>query len=482
MSSNEWQPPDVEQLLEHALPDASPEQRRALLAGYREAVDPWRRPEPQLRPAPTTPQGFRIRVDLQHTKPPVWRRIEVPGDLTLPGLHDVLQAAMGWTDSHLHRFRTGNGRNAPEFVTQIDLDEGDEGMLEDDVRLDQIVAAKGDRLWYDYDFGDSWDHELRVEQVLDDPPATPRCVAGRLACPPEDCGGVWGHHELAAWVRSDYDDAHRPEVFASAAEGRAWLPDGWHPDAFDLEATNELVGAVTAELPPLAEELAWLLDQSRRRGSRDLRDTLAHPASQGPTEVSTEEAARLTEPLRILLEVIGDGVALTGAGYLKPSDVEQIARRTGITEWWIGKVNREDLTWPVAELRALARTLGIATVRKGRIAPTRAVARNADDPQALLRHVVGRLPLGKSAAERDAGWVALAVVGSETRAEQWGERISELMFDLGWRDGTDIYREPPPESPTLDVLRLLAGSMRTGRLPKGVDATVAAAARAAVRV
>ena len=129
-----------------------------------------RRPEPQLLPVPSVVRGFRIRIDLQRTKPPVWRRVEVPGDILLPRLHEVIQAAMGWTDSHLHRFRTSNDRNAPEFLTQFDLDEGDEGMLEDDVRLDQVVANEGDRLWYDYDFGDDWKHLLRVEKVLDDPP------------------------------------------------------------------------------------------------------------------------------------------------------------------------------------------------------------------------------------------------------------------------------------------------------------------------
>ncbi|MFT4136637.1 plasmid pRiA4b ORF-3 family protein [Microbacterium sp.] len=193
---------------------------------------------PKLHPVPAVTRGYRIRVDLRRTKPPVWRRIEVPGDVLLARLHDVLQAAMGWTDSHLHRFRTGNDRNAAEFLTPFDVEEGDEGMLEDDVRLDQVMAAVGDRLWHEYDFGDGWEHVLRVEEILDASPGTARCVTGKLACPPEDCGGVWGYHELADWVRSGYDEALRPEVFESTAAGRAWLPEGWHPDAFDVEEVN----------------------------------------------------------------------------------------------------------------------------------------------------------------------------------------------------------------------------------------------------
>ena len=469
MASKEFGAPDLQKVIASLRPDAD------------HLDDLWHRPEPVLSPVPATVRGFRIRIDLQRTKPPVWRRIEVPGDILLPRLHEVIQAAMGWTDSHLHRFRTSNDRNAPEFLTQFDLDEGDEGMLEDNVRLDQILSAEGDRLWYDYDFGDNWQHVLRVEKVLDSPPSAPVCIGGKLACPPEDCGGVWGYSELADWVRRDYDDALRPDVFESTTEGRAWLPDGWHPDVFDIDETNELITAVTAAPVPVVEELASLLELARNRGPRGLRNALAHPASFGATDAGTDAATDLTEPFGVLLDVIGDGTTLTDAGYLKPAAVEQIAQRTGITEWWIGKANREDLTWPVAELRATARALGLVAMRKGRIATTQAVARRRTDPQTILRHIIGRLPLGTSPAERHAGWMALAVVANETPAELWEAGISELLFDLGWRDREDPYRAPSPESPTLDTLQLLAGAMRAHWRPKGVHMAVAAIARAAIR-
>lgn len=244
MPSKGSEPPDLQKIINHLYPGASPDQLAALLAGDRRSYGTRRHRAPQLRPVPKTTRGFRIRVDLLRTKPPVWRRIEIPGDIVLPDLHEVLQTAMGWTDSHLHRFRTSNDRTALEFVSQFDLDESDEGMLEDDVRLDRILAVKGDRLWYEYDFGDGWEHVLRVEQVLDTPPAVPLCTGGRLACPPEDCGGTWGYQELAEWVRSGYDEALRPEVFDNSAEGRAWLSDEWQPDVFDIDETNELLAAV----------------------------------------------------------------------------------------------------------------------------------------------------------------------------------------------------------------------------------------------
>ncbi len=227
--------------------------------------------------------------------------------------------------------------------------------------------------------------------------------------------------------------------------------------------------------------LESLLELAQNRGARGLRNALAHPSASGATDVSTDDAADLTEPFRVLLDVVGDGVTLTGSGYLKPAVVEQLAHRTGITEWWNGKANREDLTWPVADLRATARALGLVSVRKGRIAPTQAIARGRDDPHAILRHITGRLPLGTTPAERHAGWMALAVVANETPAELWEASISELLFDLGWRDREDPYRVPSPDSLTLDTLNLLAGTIRASWRPKGVNAAVAAIARGVIR-
>ena len=335
---------------------------------------------------------------------------------------------MGWQDSHLHRFRTGRDHRSPYFVTQFDVDEGDEGALEEDVRLDQLVAAEGDELWYAYDFGDGWDHRLRVEAVLDAPPATARCTGGRMACPPEDCGGLGGYEELSAWVRSGYDDALLPAGFDDAAHGHGWLPPDWHPDDFDVEEANGALALALAEPVACTGELAELAGQLDRRGIRLLREVLGRPLSHGPTEVTDAEAARLTEPYGRFLEVIGSGVALTAAGYLPPAVVEQVAERCGIAAWWIGKANREDLTPPVATVRDTARALGLVSVRKGRLSPTAAATRCGKDPQSLWTHIVGRLPVGTGDADRQAGWMALAVAGSGVPAQEWHDEIGDLLF------------------------------------------------------
>jgi len=199
---------------------------------------------PTLMRKPRTVRGFRVRVDLIHVKPPIWRRLILPGDITLDRVHAVINEAMGWTNSHLHRFRTGNDPYSPHFITQFDLHEGEDGILEDDVRLDQVVAEKGDALWYDYDFGDGWEHVIKVEAVLPEPPDDVELVAGRRACPPEDVGGPWGYEGVARWVESGYDAALLPEQFDNAEHARQWLPLGWHPATFDLESARTAVRGV----------------------------------------------------------------------------------------------------------------------------------------------------------------------------------------------------------------------------------------------
>ena len=202
-------------------------------------------PMPEVWEVPERARGFRVRVDLMYAKPPIWRRLDLPGDLMLDELHVVLQVAMGWENGHLHKFGVGvERRTRAYFVTGFDLSEGDEGVAEDDVRLDQVVSTKGDRLFYDYDFGDGWEHVLVVEDVLDDPPPNLVGLKGKMACPPEDCGGPGGYEELADWVRGGYEPRATP-MGLGAEEMRDWLPQQWHPDRFSVDETNNALAAPT---------------------------------------------------------------------------------------------------------------------------------------------------------------------------------------------------------------------------------------------
>ncbi|MET7706577.1 plasmid pRiA4b ORF-3 family protein [Micromonospora sp. NPDC005413] len=133
---------------------------------------------------------YQLKVSLRGAKPPIWRRLELPADTSLADLHDIIQVAFGWDDSHLHGFETAYG----DFgVADRELGH----RADSSVTLEQVAAGVGDRFRYTYDFGDDWAHEIVVEKVLSRQPiAYPRCTGGRRAAPPEDCGGVWGYAEL----------------------------------------------------------------------------------------------------------------------------------------------------------------------------------------------------------------------------------------------------------------------------------------------
>lgn len=170
---------------------------------------------------------FELKVTLVGITPPIWRRVRVPGDCTLDRLHRILQDLMGWHDMHLHDFRI-----AGRYYGRL-LDGEDNGDLLDErnFRLDRL-AKKGTRLWYRYDFGDDWAHEILVERVTG---ATPglvavECLDGARSVPPEDCGGVPGYdlllrllaapdHPQYTEIRARYEDFD-PDIFDRAAVNR----------------------------------------------------------------------------------------------------------------------------------------------------------------------------------------------------------------------------------------------------------------------
>src|SRR3990167_5782219 len=177
-------------------------------------------------------QIYQIKVALGHTAPPVWRRIEVPADIKLDKLHRVMQAVMGWTDSHMHAFRVGMvqyGTSSREFP----------GMFRNErtVRLDQLVG-KGGKLIYEYDFGDGWEHELKIEKELTPEPGMryPRCTARKRACPPDDCGGPWGYEHLLEVLRDPKHEEYD--------EMREWIGGDFDPEAFDLNEINRTLKSV----------------------------------------------------------------------------------------------------------------------------------------------------------------------------------------------------------------------------------------------
>jgi hypothetical protein len=158
----------------------------------------------QHTPAHNVIVQIKIKL-LGVTKPPVWRRVQLRADTRLDHLHEILQAALGWENYHMHVFSFGE----EEFGVR-DPDLGLDFSDERQVTLGELTDLGG-RFRYTYDFGDDWEHEILVEDLLDAHPDAhyPILTAAKGACPPEDCGGVWGYADLKDILANPNDERHR---------------------------------------------------------------------------------------------------------------------------------------------------------------------------------------------------------------------------------------------------------------------------------
>lgn len=173
---------------------------------------------------------YQIKVTLNDSKPPIWRRVLVEDTTTLGKLHTILQTAMGWTNSHLHHFIIND-----DFYGEPDEDEFSdiETKNEKRFRLNQFVTRKGFKFVYEYDFGDSWEHTILVEAILPAEKGTqyPVCIAGKRACPPEDVGGVWSYEDFLKVIANPKDPQYE--------EMMEWLGVKFDPERFNLAHVNE---------------------------------------------------------------------------------------------------------------------------------------------------------------------------------------------------------------------------------------------------
>lgn len=185
--------------------------------------------KPKSKATPPAPTVLRLRIDLEAVEPAIWRRLLVPSGISLARLHGVFQTTMGWTDSHLHSFTIG-GHRYGMHVDDFDVAELDEQKF-------TVASAIGDerRFRYEYDFGDGWDHQVVVEDVVRVPAELPFpiCLEGKRSCPPEDCGGAYGYADL---LRAIEDPEH--EEFDEYVE---WVGADFDPEEFDLVLTNVLL-------------------------------------------------------------------------------------------------------------------------------------------------------------------------------------------------------------------------------------------------
>jgi len=181
----------------------------------------------------------QLKVTLGMVKPPVWRRIVVPSELRLSELAAILEAAMGWYGGHLHAFEADGTRYG-----RPDPDWGNDDLDENRFSLGEVLPEVGSKMRWDYDFGDGWEHDVLVEEIgpREAGVTYPICLAGRRACPPEDCGGPWGyenllqaladpnhpdHEDMREWMALDFDPAHFDMEETSAAMRSPRPLEGW---------------------------------------------------------------------------------------------------------------------------------------------------------------------------------------------------------------------------------------------------------------
>jgi hypothetical protein len=183
---------------------------------------------------PTLPV-FQLKITLQDIEPPIWRRIQTP-NCTLKDLHEIIQSTMDWEDDHMHAFEIGD-----EEYTDLRVG-GDTYEFRDSraVRLRKLVE-KGDYSFvYEYDFGDSWRHDIEIESTLpaEENVRYPRCLDGERACPPEDSGGPYGYVVLvdALAEKKEREEGGEEEEYD---ERLKWLGDAFDPETFAIDAVND---------------------------------------------------------------------------------------------------------------------------------------------------------------------------------------------------------------------------------------------------
>ena len=177
-------------------------------------------------------RNYQMKITLKGIRPPIWRRVQVPGMIRLAGFHAVIQTVFGWTDSHLHQFCIGG-------VSYGRPDDFDEDVVDEaKLTLAQVVGGSK-RFTYTYDFGDNWEHEILVEKIIagDSGSERPLCLGGKRHRPPEDCGGLWGYREFLEAIGDPGHEEHEAML--------DWVGGEFDAEAFDMAAVNRALAALS---------------------------------------------------------------------------------------------------------------------------------------------------------------------------------------------------------------------------------------------
>lgn len=177
---------------------------------------------------------YQVNISLADSKPNIWRRLLIPSDTSLENFHKIIQTAMGWSNSHLHQFV----KNEQTFAKKHpDDDLWDElGSIDyKKMKISDLLKFEGDKLRYEYDFGDYWMHKIVLEKILpsDDTLKYPVCIRGKMNCPPEDCGGIWGYSDMLEILTKPTHKEYGNYI--------EWLGGDFDPKYFDMDEINDIL-------------------------------------------------------------------------------------------------------------------------------------------------------------------------------------------------------------------------------------------------
>lgn len=175
---------------------------------------------------------YQLKITLEDSNPSIWRRIEVPGKISLGNLADILLDTMGWEHSHLHQFIVDG-----KFYSSPSPYEMENTLNEDNYTLQNILPNVKSKCRFEYDFGDSWLHTIVVEKIVEPEAGAkyPRCTDGKMACPPEDCGGIWGYMNLIDILKNPKHPEHETYLEWLCLESS----EDFDPTAFSVDEVNK---------------------------------------------------------------------------------------------------------------------------------------------------------------------------------------------------------------------------------------------------
>ncbi|MCG2735815.1 MAG: plasmid pRiA4b ORF-3 family protein [Candidatus Methanoperedenaceae archaeon] len=178
-------------------------------------------------------QVYQFKITLQSTKPPIWRRIQIPETYTFWDLHVAIQDVMGWSDYHLHEFEIMNPSTGLEVNIGLPDDEfGRKVLVGWNQKMADYFSIENPRADYVYDFGDYWEHRIQLEKILPREKNVdyPICIKGKRACPPEDVGGIGGYEDFLEIIKNPDHEEHD--------EMLEWAGGEFDPEQFDCEEVS----------------------------------------------------------------------------------------------------------------------------------------------------------------------------------------------------------------------------------------------------